>query len=195
MAKRKLRIKKTKKKNPKKDSRLFFTSWPGTQKWLHKFFLLFTGLFITVLIFYIACLPKNHFQRVRDKIIIQPNDVQARLELAEIYLKNNQFKEAERELTKIQSLKTSKWPNELLQALALLWEEKRQKDPGEIKKQIKNWEKTIGQYPDYRDGYLQLSFFYLKLGQYEKARENLNKAKALSPNYPVIKELEKSLLN
>ena len=44
------------------------------------------------------------------------------------------------------------------------------------------WENIISKYPTYRDGYLELSDIYTKLGDISKANDSYNTAKNLDPN-------------
>jgi tetratricopeptide (TPR) repeat protein len=55
------------------------------------------------------------------------------------------------------------------------------------------WEQILVEKPDYRDGWLQLSAIYAKMGNIPKAQETLNRAKAIDPNNEIIPSLEKLL--
>ena len=112
--------------------------------------------------------------------------------MVEIYFQNNQFEEAEKELEKVQRSKGSMVQSE---KLSTLWREKQTKDPKEIEKQVKEWEELLKEYPDYRDGYLELTLLYLKLGKTKKAKEALQKALELSPNYEKSKKLKESFFD
>jgi len=57
------------------------------------------------------------------------------------------------------------------------------------------WEQILQERPDYRDGWLQLSALYLKMGDKIKAKEALLRAKAIDPNNENILSLEKLLEN
>lgn len=59
---------------------------------------------------------------------------------------------------------------------------------------IYQWEEIVKKYPDFRDGWLQLAYNYLKNNELEKAKEALIQAKILDPNNKTIAELEKILL-
>ena len=99
---------------------------------------------------------------------------------------NNQFDEAEKELEKLQNYSQS-------EKLTTLWQIKSSKDPQEIRKQIEAWQKILSKYPDYRDGWLELALLWTKLKEVKKAKQAIQKAATLSPNYPLTKELEKIL--
>lgn len=147
------------------------------------------GLILIIFIFFKSFfIPKDRFQQVKENILQDPRNTETRLELIEIYLKNNQFIEAEDELEKLESLKGAK---KLSGAIAALWQTKYREDPKELEKQSDQWEEMLASRPDYRDGWLKLTLLYLKLGENEKAQKTLETALSLSPNYKITKELEK----
>lgn len=53
-----------------------------------------------------------------------------------------------------------------------------------------DWEQILAERPDYRDGWIQLSAIYYKLGEKQKAKEAILKAKSLDPNNQTILSLE-----
>lgn len=147
------------------------------------------GLILILVTFFKSFfVPKDQFQQVKEDILQDPRHIEARLELIEIYLKNNQFAEAEDELKKLESLEGAK---NLDSVIAALWQIKYQEDPKELEKQTNQWEKLLASRPDYRDGWLKLTLLYLKLGENGKAQKALETALSLSPNYEITKELEK----
>ena len=142
-------------------------------------------------------LPKNEFQILKEKLVKNPYDLKAHLELAKVFLKTNQFEKAEKELFAIQSIQ--QLSNQAIEqskvlgatnALEKLWQQKHYSDPKDIRKLISSWEKVLEKYPNYRDGYLQLAYLYYKTHQNEKAKENLAKALELDPNFPLVKEIK-----
>lgn len=66
------------------------------------------------------------------------------------------------------------------------WQEKRR-----IEAEITEWEKILEKYPGYRDVYLRLVVLNWQINNEEKAKEHLQEAKELDPNFEKIKELEK----
>jgi len=133
-------------------------------------------------------LPKNNFQILKEKLVKNPYDLEAHLELAKIFLKSNQFEKAEKELRFLQSNSQFAIRNPEIEKL---WREKHYSDPKDIKKLISGWEEVLEKYPNYRDGYLQLTYLYYKTYQDEKAKENLTKALELDPNFPPTNEIKK----
>jgi len=151
-------------------------------------------------------LPKNDFQILKEKLVQDPYNIEAHFQLAKIFLEANQFEKAEKELLVVQSLQ--QLDNQVTEqakvlgvsdTLEKLWQQKHYSDPKDIKTLISRWEEILEKYPDYRDGYLQLAYFYYKLGEDKKAKENLKKSLDLDPNNEKIKELKgiifKSLLD
>lgn len=115
---------------------------------------------------------------------MNPDDVEAHLQMAEVFLKNNQYQEAENELRQFQVLgvTTSKFGQ--------LLEQKFLQNPNDIKRLINAWEKITTDKPDYRDGWLQLAFLNYKIYEDTKAKECLAKALELDPNYSPSKKLK-----
>jgi tetratricopeptide (TPR) repeat protein len=150
-------------------------------------------------------LPKDEFQLLKQRLIRNPNDFETHLELAERFLENNQLEEAERALQivdsfqasvvseqvlgKTSSLETENW----LLKTKRLWQQKHYSDPKDIRRLISAWEKIVEEKPNYRDGYLQLAYLHYKLYENDKAKEYLNKALDLDPNYEPARELERIL--
>ncbi len=58
-----------------------------------------------------------------------------------------------------------------------------------------DWEQVLAERPDYRDGWIQLSAIYLKLGEKQKALEAILKAKSLDPHNQTILSLEEAIGN
>jgi len=148
-------------------------------------------------------LPKNSFQQAKHNLLKNPNDFQAQITLVEEFLANNQFKEAERTLLLAQKIYNLRFMNYYLESqvlgeeanskLAELWQRKYYSYPEDIKRLIAAWEKIIEEKPDYRDSYLQLTYLHYKLYENEKAKEYLEKAIELDPNYELTREMEKIL--
>lgn len=142
-------------------------------------------------------LPKNSFQQAKQSLLRNPNDFQAQITLAENFLANNQFEEAEKILLLAES-QIYQSTNQVLgeqtnPQLEELWQRKYYSDPKDVKKLIAAWEKIIEEKPGYRDGYLQLTYLHYKIYENKKAKEYLEKAIELDPNYEPTRDLEKLL--
>lgn len=150
-------------------------------------------------------IPKDSFQEAKEKLLRNPNDFQYQIALSEEFLKNNQLEEAERALLLAQRNKQLTMNNKQFTGgvlgeednskLAELWQKKYYSDPKDIKQLIVAWEKIIEEKTSYRDGYLQLAYLHYKLYENEKAKEYLEKALELDPNYEPTKELERIIGN
>lgn len=57
-------------------------------------------------------------------------------------------------------------------------------------KLIMAWEQYLEERPDYRDGWIQLATKHYNLGQLDKAKKALSKAKLLDPDNQVVENLE-----
>ena len=142
-------------------------------------------------------LPKDEFQLLKQRLIRNPNDFEANLLMAEKFLENNQFEEAEKELLIAENIQQTTDNKEkvlgLTSKLGELWQQKRYSDPKDIRRLISAWEKIVEEKPNYRDGYLQLAILHYKLYENEKAKEYLQKTLDLDPNYEPARELEEIL--
>lgn len=132
-------------------------------------------------------LPKDRFQQAKERLVRNPNDFEAHLILAEKYLNNNQLEKAEKELLLAQKIQPSSYQ------VTQLWQRMKESNPEDIKELIKGWEQIVSEKPDYRDAYLQLALFHYKLYENEKAKDYLQKALELDPNFEPAKEMEKIL--
>ncbi len=63
----------------------------------------------------------------------------------------------------------------------------------EILKDIKEWEKVVNKYPDYKDGYLQLAILELKRKNFNMSKLYLEKVFNLDPNSKEGRQLESYL--
>lgn len=158
---------------------------------------------LAFLVLYSLLLPKDKFQLAKEQLIKEPHDLQAHLVLAEEYLNQNQIEEAEKELLLVQEKSGSRLMNNESSSQVLgeqsslkwegLWQRKQAAKPEDIRRMIASWEKIISAKPNYRDGYLQLAVLYYQVFENEKAKENLEKALELDPNFKPAKEMEKIL--
>lgn len=137
--------------------------------------LLLSCLFISLL------LPKNQIWQTKEAILKNPTQTENYLQLADQLIDNRQFKAADKI---IQVLGESDVNTKALR------QKKANLDPEEIQKQINYWKKILVDKPDYRDGYLQLAKLYWQIYDEEAARDNLQKALELDPNYPPALELQ-----
>lgn len=139
-------------------------------------------------------LPQSRLQQIKNNLQKNPDDFQAQIALAEIFLDNHQFEEAERILLLAQNQKIPSDQQILGEQTGAeieeLWQRKISTDPQEIKKLINTWKKVLEEKPNYRDAYLQLAYFYYQLDEKEKAKESLENAFELDPNNEITRELK-----
>ncbi len=158
---------------------------------------------LALIVLYSLTLPKNRFQLAKERLIKNPNDLEAHLILAEEYLNNNKIEEAEKELLLAQrnyefGIMNSKPRSQVLGGESSLrweelWQRKKEANPEDIRKLIQFWEKILSERGNYRDGCLQLAFLHYKLFENKKAKEHLERALELDPNFQPARELERIL--
>jgi tetratricopeptide (TPR) repeat protein len=158
--------------------------------------LLFLLIIITSFLF-----PQNEAQNIKLQLLINPFNFNNHLALAEKFLENHQFIEAEKSLLLAEQIVSLRFlsnnlgkgtiKEEKLASLKKIWQIKNLTDPKDIQKLIVSWEKIIIAKPNYRDGYLQLAFLNYKIYQTEKALFYLDKALIIDPNFEVSRRLKK----
>jgi tetratricopeptide (TPR) repeat protein len=156
------------------------------------FFFLFSAGFCFLVFLGIVCsffFPKNNLEKAKADLLRENplNDSFSTLALS--LLKSNSFEQAEKLIVLAEKKKIEK---EEIEKIKLY---KQEIDPKEIKKQINYWENIIIEKKDYRDAYLKLATFYYRLENFQKTKENLEKAKNLDPNYILTKDFLKKLEN
>ena len=140
-------------------------------------------------------------RQVQLAVMLMPNDLSNHLLLAQEYLGQGNMPAVERELILSQdlsSLPTTHNPSPsvlglTLSPLKIL--EKIKNEPQKIREEISFWEKVVAQKPDFRDAYLQLALLNYQIYNLDKAKEYLQEAKKIDPNFKATKELEKILIN
>ena len=155
--------------------------------------------------------PQNEIQILKIRLLNNPYDLKNHLALAEKLLANNRFEQAEQALlltqkiSNFQFLPRSGIPlrgtvsnseknvlgEQSNSELQELWQKKHYADPKDIQRLIDAWEKIVEEKPNYRDGYLQLAILNYKIYKIEEAKEYLNKALAIDPNFEPARELKK----
>lgn len=139
----------------------------------------------------ISLFPSHVFNQNRINLIKNPNDIKSRLSLVESLLSVNQFNEARTELI---SLRTHN--NQVLGTsteIDNLWQKYQESNPQELKKLINYWESVVAKTPTYLNGWVYLAYYQYKLGKTEEAKESVNQALLVDPNFESAKELEKTI--
>lgn len=159
---------------------------------------------LVLLIFFLTTLflyPPSGFEMAKLGVLLSPNDLSNHLLLAQEYLGRGDMTSVERELTLAESLSsrsTTHNPSSTVLGLTLSpikILEKIKAEPQRIKSEISFWEKVVANKPNYRDGYLRLALLNAQIYETQKAKNHLEKAKTLDPNFETTKELEKLLKN
>lgn len=131
-------------------------------------------------------------------VMIKPNDFSSHLLLTQEYLKLGDMEGVKRELTLAENLNSqpitynSQLSSVLGSSLSPLkiWQ-KIQNEPQRIKEEIVFWEKMVKERPNYRDAYLQLVILNYQIYENQKAKEYLNKALEIDPNFLPTQQLQK----
>lgn len=133
--------------------------------------------------------PPSPFEQLKLGAYQNYQNPQAHLDLARAYEVTGDLENARREIL----IGLSFEPNnkELQEGLTKI--ESLLRQPEEVKEEIGKWEKIVRDFPGYRDAYLELTALYYQLYQNGKARENLERALELDPNFGPAKEMEKML--
>lgn len=156
------------------------------KKRISKHIVLLGVIIIFLLIILSIFLPKTELQSLKDNFLKNPESVEVKLKNIEALLKENQFQASEEILKSISQDQNGD--------LNQLWQEKHYSDPEDIKELIKAWEKIIEDKPQYRDAYLQLTILNYKIKEIQKAKDNLNKALEIDPNFELTKKLKEIIL-
>jgi len=142
----------------------------------------------------------SDFERAKLAAMLYPNDLSSHLLLAQEYLKRGNMEGVERELLLAQDLggKTSATSSGSPTVLGVFLSpskilEKIKNEPKRIREEISFWEKVISEKPDYRDAYLQLAILNYQIYKKERAKEYLEKALKIDPNFAPARQLENLL--
>ena len=164
-------------------------SQPWFKIWLTPILVLIIGI-ISLISFFLS---STNFNQTKQELIFNPDNLDSHLALAQEFLENNQFAQAEKELLLSQQLLNQQTNHHQSQATGLqwLWQKRNHTDPEAIKNLISNWETIVKQKPDYRDGWIQLAFLHYLLKEDQSAQETLTKALVIDPHSQTALKLEK----
>lgn len=118
-------------------------------------------------------------------VLLDNSNPEIHYRLAEVYEATDNWPEAKKELLLALELSTNSEVigKELTKVNTVI------NEPGRIKAEIGYWEKETITKPDYRDAYLQLAVRYFQLYRTDLAKQNLQKAFSLDPNFEITKKL------
>lgn len=137
----------------------------------------------------ISLLPSNVFDQSKIKLIKNPNDITNRLTLIEGLLSTGQFNDTRNELTSLRAHNN----NQVLGTsteIDQLWQKYQENNPQELIKLISYWESVVNKTPTYLNGWVYLAYYQYQLGKIEEAKESVNQALLIDPNFESAKELE-----
>lgn len=148
--------------------------------------------FILVSSLLISLFPANVFDQSKIKLIKNSNDLESRLVLIKNLLATGQFNDARNELT---SLRTQNNDQVLGASTQIdnLWQGYQENNPQELKKLIAYWENIVNKAPTYLNGWIYLGYYQFKLGNLEEAKESINQAISIDPNFEQANELKNLL--
>lgn len=159
---------------------------------------LFILVFLAAGSIYSFILPMGKVDLVKQQLIKNPNDISAHLTLAEEFLNNNQLNEAQKELVLVNNLSQQvALADQQSKVLGIssvlndLWTKWQEANRSELEKLVTRWRGIVADNLDYRDGYLRLAIYYFRLGDDQKAKENLTVALKLDPNFEPAQTLQK----
>lgn len=154
-------------------------------------FLLIWAITVTFLLLILTGLlpPLSLFEKEKREILKNYPTPQAHLKLAKIYQQTHDSENAKREI--LLGLGFRPENRELKDALEEIEMSEQEKEV--TRQKIEEWEKFLQDFPNYRDGYLELAVLYYQIYQNNEAWENLNKALQLDPNFEPARKLEKLL--
>lgn len=141
----------------------------------------------------------NNLDKTKKELIQNPSNLETNLVLAQELLTNNQFEEAERILliaqNQLEQQKDLKETEEnFKEKIENLWLRKHYSDPKDITKLIDLWEQIVINKPHYRDAFLQLAYLYYQDGKNQLAKQSLEHALEIDPNFELPEELKNAIL-
>lgn len=142
-------------------------------------------LFVLILL----AIPTSSPERLSLSILEDYQSPKNHLALAKRYEETNDLENAKRELL----LALGCAPEDKSTKIELEKVDQLLAQPDEVRQEIEAWEQITQDFPGYRDAYLKLTVLYFTLYQNDKARENLDKALRLDPNFEPAKDFERVL--
>lgn len=129
------------------------------------------------------------FDQQKKEVLKNPFRPEPHFQLAQLYLENDNLEGAKKELL----LALNLYPDyqkakDLEKEIA-----NQEKEPQRIKAKIQEWESILEEKPGYRDAYLQIAILNWQIYEETEAREAVNKALELDPNFEAGKEFKKLL--
>lgn len=163
-------------------------AWKKLKIWLTPF------LAVLILLFTLGSflIKTDLANKAKEQLLANPDNPEAHLALAEEFLTNNQFSQAEKELRWLQKQANNLTAEQQAQ-LHWLWQKRNYTDPTAIRESIFTWEKIVQEKPNYRDAWLQLAFLHYLLKEDRQALSTLERVLEIDPLYELSLKLKRAL--
>lgn len=136
--------------------------------------------------------PTDSLEKARINLFLRPYEARSYINFADLYLQFNDYPSAKRELKT--AIYFSKNPQDAQEATEKLLEiERNERSREEIESEIIKWERIISEKHNYRDAYFRLAVLNYQTFKNDKARQYLEKAMVLDPNFEEGKRLRELL--
>lgn len=129
-------------------------------------------------------LPKTLFEKAKEAALLNSRDLEAHQVLSQLFFAANDFDNAEKELTLVNSLGTAQEFNLI---------KNTQNQPDKVKEEILFWSNLVAEVPSYRDAYIKLSLLSASIYRDLDAQKFLDNARQIDPNNPLLTKITESL--
>lgn len=143
-------------------------------------------LFFTVYLLYVVFYPLSDFEKIRDRVIKNPQDFETHLLLAEQFKNNRQYKEALAEIDLSLNLNPQN-PGLLTKRQEIVHEINR---PKRLKEELSYWKNIVLKFPNYRDAYLTTAALEYRLKNFFASAKGLAMVIRLDPNFETAQKLK-----
>lgn len=159
---------------------------------IYNLFIVFLGIGVLGILAFNYLYPTNSFEKAKINLFLRPYEAQSYISLANLYLEFNDYTLAKRELKT--AIFFAKNNDEATEATGKLLDiERNERTREEIEREISKWETVIAEKHNYRDAYFRLAVLNYQIYKNEAARQYLDKAMALDPNFEEGKRLRELL--
>jgi tetratricopeptide (TPR) repeat protein len=149
-------------------------------------------LFVLFVLGFNYLYPQTSFEKAKINLFLKPFAARSYIDLADLYIEYNDYTAAKRELkTAVFFAKNNDEANDATKKLLDLERDERSRE--DIEREIIKWEKVISEKHNYRDAYFRLAVLNYQIFKNEAARQYLDKAMALDPNFEEGKRLKELL--
>ncbi|MBI3981151.1 hypothetical protein HY345_04090 [Candidatus Microgenomates bacterium] len=142
-------------------------------------------LFFTVYLLYVVFYPLSDFEKIKNRVIKNPQDFEAHLLLAEQFKNNRQYLEALAEIDL--ALKLTQNPGLLTKRQEIIHEINR---PKRLKEELDYWNSIILKFPNYRDAYLTKALLEYRLKNFFASAKGLALVIRFDPNFEAAQKLK-----